>query len=67
MKLNIGLFDRFLRILAGLLIIALGLQLNTAWGMLGLVPFLSGLTGWSPLYRMLGKCTCSAKEQESFI
>lgn len=67
MELNVGLIDRTLRVILGLLIISLGLQFNSSWGMLGLIPFLSGLVGWCPLYRMLGIRSCSRKEMKRVI
>jgi hypothetical protein len=55
---NLGLVDRLLRIVLGLGLIAIvfvGPQ--TAWGFLGAVPLLTGLTGYCPLYRALGIST----------
>lgn len=52
---NIGTTDRVLRIVAGLVLIALvfvGPQ--TPWGWIGVVPLLTGLIRFCPLYRLLG-------------
>ena len=60
MPRNEGTLDRSLRIIAGLVLIALvfvGPQ--TAWGWVGLVPLLTGLVGFCPLYRLLGINTCA--------
>jgi Protein of unknown function (DUF2892) len=56
---NIGSIDRLLRIVAGLIVISLvfvGPQ--TLWGWTGLVPLLTGLSGWCPAYRLVGVSTC---------
>jgi hypothetical protein len=53
--INAGTVDRSLRLAAGALLLALmaGGQIG-AWGWLGLVPLLTGLVGWCPLYQVLG-------------
>jgi hypothetical protein len=62
MSRNEGTIDRALRILVGLGLLALvfvGPQ--TPWGWIGLVPLLTGLVGYCPLYSLLGINTCSLK------
>ena len=57
---NIGTFDRILRALAGGLILSLvfvGPQ--TCWGLLGLIPLVTALTGFCPAYRLIGLSTRS--------
>ncbi len=61
-KTNEGLIDRTLRIVLGLVLIALvftGPQ--TPWGWVGIVPLVTGLIGWCPVYTVLGIRTCPAK------
>lgn len=61
-KTNVGGIDRVLRIIVGVVLIALvfvGPQ--TPWGWLGLVPLLTGLVGTCPLYSLLGLSTCRGK------
>lgn len=56
---NVGSLDKVLRIVAGLILIALvfvGPQ--TPWGWIGLVPLVTGLIGFCPLYKILGINTC---------
>ena len=56
---NVGGIDRIARIVAGLILLALifvGPQ--TPWGWIGLVPLLTGLISWCPLYTALGFNTC---------
>ena len=56
---NEGTIDRVLRVGLGFALIALvfvGPQ--TPWGWLGLVPLLTGLVGFCPLYRLVGVNSC---------
>lgn len=59
MKANEGKVDRILRIAVGLGLLSLvyfGPQ--TPWGLVGLVPLLTGVFGYCPLYTVLGLNTC---------
>ena len=58
MKANVGSTERTLRIVAGLVIIGLGVYYQSLWGAIGLVPLLTGLFRFCPLYTMLGINTC---------
>jgi len=56
---NVGSIDRVLRIVLGLVLIALvfvGPQ--TPWGWVGVVPLLTGLMRSCPLYSLVGINTC---------
>ena len=56
---NEGSIDRALRILVGLVLIALVfIGPKTAWGWIGVLPLLTGLLGSCPGYRLLGINTC---------
>lgn len=60
MKMNAGKIDRILRIAVGLGILSLvfvGPQ--TMWGLVGVVPLLTGAFGFCPAYTLLGFNTCS--------
>lgn len=62
MKPNEGTIDRVLRVVAGLGILSLAfVGPQTAWGYVGLVPLVTGLVGFCPLYAMLGISTCPVK------
>lgn len=59
---NEGAVDRALRVVLGLGLLSLifvGPQ--TLWGLVGLVPLLTGLVGMCPLYSLFGVSTCSVK------
>ena len=62
MKSNAGGVDRALRILMGLVLMALAATGTVAWwGWLGTLPLLTGLAGSCPLYTILGLNTCPLK------
>ncbi|QTN23039.1 DUF2892 domain-containing protein [Rhizobacter sp. AJA081-3] len=62
MKTNEGTIDRALRVLAGLVLIALAATGTVGvWGWIGLVPLATGLIGWCPAYTLLGINTCPMK------
>lgn len=50
MKANVGGIDKILRIAAGIVVIAVGLYFKSWWGAVGLIPLLTGLINWCPLY-----------------
>lgn len=57
---NEGTVDRVLRIIVGLVLIALVfVRPQSNWGLLGLIPLLTGVAGTCPLYKLLGVNTCS--------
>lgn len=59
MSKNIGKLDRTLRIGAGLALIALSATETLGpWGWIGVVPLVTGLSGWCPAYTLLGIKTC---------
>lgn len=62
MTKNIGNIERIIRIVGGLVLIALAAT-NTVgvWGWVGLVPLATGLTGWCSPYSLLGINTCKNK------
>jgi hypothetical protein len=63
MKLNVGGIDRILRIVAGLVLIALAATGTVgAWGWIGVVPLLTGAVGFCPLYPLIGMNTCPMKK-----
>ena len=66
MKSNVGGIDRILRIVVGLVLIALAAT-NTVgwWGWLGIVPLATGLLGWCPPYALLGINTCAVKDKSA--
>lgn len=62
MLTNESSLDRAIRVALGISILSLVVVgPRTLWGLLGLVPLLTGLVGFCPLYRVLGISTCSLR------
>ena len=52
---NVGGLDRALRVGIGIMLLSLMVVgPRTTWGLLGLIPLVTGLVGWCPLYAVLG-------------
>lgn len=59
LTINESSADRLLRVVVGIVLLSLTfLGPKTLWGLVGLVPLLTGLAGFCPLYRVLGISTC---------
>ena len=50
MKKNMGSLDRTLRIIAGVIIVVLGLVYQSWWGLIGLILLLTAFVGFCPIY-----------------
>lgn len=62
MKSNVGGIDKILRIVAGVVLLALTYTGTIGvWGWIGVVPLATGLLGNCPLYSILGMNTCPMK------
>jgi hypothetical protein len=60
---NEGTLDRIIRIGVGAAVLSLVfVGPKTPWGWLGLVPVLTGLIGYCPLYALLGIRTCPLRK-----
>ncbi|WP_461468152.1 YgaP family membrane protein [Melaminivora sp.] len=63
MKLNVGGFDRILRIVVGLILIGLAITGTIGWwGFIGVVPLLTGVFRFCPAYGIFGINTCPMKK-----
>jgi hypothetical protein len=63
MKKNAGFLDRGFRILLGVGLIAWAVGLDgPVWAWVGVVPLLTGLAGYCPLYSLVGLNTCPLKK-----
>ncbi|OCW59122.1 YgaP family membrane protein [Hoeflea olei] len=64
-KTNVGGIDRVLRIVVGLVLLALFFVYPDApwryYTLIGIVPLLTGLLSTCPLYSIIGVSTCPAK------
>jgi len=60
MSHNTNALDRGIRIALGLVLLSLfAFGPKTAWGLIGLVPLITGIVGFCPLYRAMGISTCA--------
>ena len=65
MKMNEGNVDRALRVVVGLAVLALAfVGPQTPWGYIGIVPLITGLIGYCPLYSLLGINTCATSAKK---
>ena len=62
MKANVGGIDKILRILAGVALLAWAVMGGPVWAWIGVVPLLTGLVGFCPIYPLLGLSTCPVKK-----
>lgn len=62
MKANVGGIDRLLRIVVGVVLLALTAMGSIGlWGLIGIVPLATGLLKFCPVYPLLGLSTCPMK------
>ena len=64
MKQNVGGIDKFIRIILGVVLLALVFVIegNARWfGLIGVVPLFTAFVGWCPAYSLIGVNTCSAR------
>lgn len=63
MKCNSGGVDRILRVVVGLILVALAATgMVGMWGWIGLLPLVTGAFGFCPAYTLLGINTCATKK-----
>ena len=65
MKTNVGGIDKALRVIGGIVLLALFFVLegNARWlGLIGLVPLVTAFIGWCPAYALIGVNTCSVRQ-----
>jgi hypothetical protein len=59
MKTNIHPIERSLRVAVGFFLMSLAFWgPSSLWFLLGIIPVATGLSGWCPLYALLGISTC---------
>jgi len=58
-QVNVGNVDRALRIIVGLVLLSLVfVGPKTMWGLIGIIPIITGLTRRCPVYSPFGISTC---------
>jgi len=64
MQKNAGSLDRLTRIVIGIVLTALTMTHQVGiWGWIGVIPLVTGLIGYCPLYRVFGFSTCPIARQ----
>jgi len=64
MPRNEGTLDRALRIIVGIVLLSLiVIGPQSLWGLVGIIPLVTGLIGFCPLYRVIGLNTCPLNKQ----
>jgi len=58
MKSNLGKTDKTIRFFLGVVIAVAGLYFQSWWGLLAIVPILTSLFSFCPLYSVLGISSC---------
>jgi len=64
---NIGTVERIVRVIVGIAILSLLFILDGSsrwWGLFGLVPILTGATGYCPPFHLLGFSTTKKKSKD---
>ena len=64
MQKNVGGIDKIIRVVIGLALLSLLfiLEGNIRWlGLIGIVPLLTVVIGWCPVYSLVGVNTCKTK------
>ena len=65
MQCNIGCFERSVRIFAGTVLVTLAFTNNIgAWGWLGLIPLITGVIRFCPLYKLIKRNGCSKSNSD---
>ena len=67
MKKNVGSLDRLLRLIVGAVIIVWGVYSESWWGLVGIVPLMTGLLNWCPIYLPLSLSTIKRSDNKQKI
>ncbi len=65
MNRNVGNIDRIIRIVLGIVILAVGIAAQSWLAVLAIIPFGTALIGWCPAYSLFGIRTCPVNTAKS--
>lgn len=57
MKKNVGSTEKTIRIILGVVIILVGIFTQSWWGLIGIVPLVTGLINYCPVWSLFGIST----------
>lgn len=63
MKKNAGILDRLIRIVLAIVIIIAGFYYQSLWALIAVIPLVSGITGFCPLYAAFDISTCGVQQR----
>jgi hypothetical protein len=63
MKCNVGKTEQMIRIGAGVVIIGLGIYFRSWWGLIGILPIITGAIRYCPVSTLLGVSTCKVEDR----
>lgn len=63
MKCNVGKTEQVIRIGIGIVIILFGIFFRSWWGIIGLVPIITGATRYCPANAILGIQNCKVEDK----
>lgn len=58
MEVNVGKTDKLMRFIVAIVIAIAGIYFKSWWGLVSIVPLLTALISFCPLYKILGITTC---------
>ena len=62
---NEGTLDRFIRVVIGIALLSLTVAgPKSMLGLIGVVPLVTGIVGFCPLYRLVGLSTCPLPQKK---
>ena len=61
MKVNLGSADKIIRIVLAVMAGVLGFYFKSWWGLIGIVPLVTVLISWCPIYAVFGIKTCKVE------
>ena len=62
---NVGGIDQILRIVLGVVICTIGVIYNNWWGLVGLIPLVTGTMSWCLVYNLVGLSSLKISESET--
>ena len=62
---NVGGIDQILRIVLGVVICTIGVIFNNWWGLVGLIPLVTGTMSWCPKHNLVGLSSLKISESET--